>query len=408
MPKFVFTQASLTKWFEANPRGLCWDRTQRGLGCYGTSSGASLFCMFRVGARQKKKVLFRLGEGSIQQARTMTSEYLTSGRHGKDVLAETAEAQRAAQRGALTLNDAYAAYVEALTRRGAATGTLQLHDCNYRLRLAKHGDRQIASLTRGELREWHNAWGKTTGPTGANNTARMLRAILNHALRKLETDLTFNAATAIEMFAQRNKRPILALADLPAWATEVGKIPNANRRAFWLLVLFTGCRRSDAASIRLGDIHTDRLHRPSPKGGASRKFDVPMTTQLRAIIDLALEARTMIAPRSAFLFPATRGDGPYTGANCDEVLGVGCHALRRFYASACIAAGVDLLFTKSLLNHTTTGVTMNSYVSLPLAARTAAAQRAADFIEATATGELVDAPKLLEFHSAEDLEPSLA
>ena len=373
---------------------MIWDSGQRGLCAYATSNGVSLCAQWRVGRIQRKKVLGRLGEISIQQARTMAAEYGVAGRHNRDVLAE----QREAQKKALTLNDAYAAYIEALTRRGAAFGTLKLHECNYRLRLAKHGNRPLASLMRSELRDWHNAWGKTAGPTGANNTARMLRAILNHALRKLEADITVNPATAIEMFAQRNKRPMLQLADLPAWAAEVGKIPNANRRAFWLLVCFTGCRRSDVASIRLGDIHQDRLHRPSPKGGPRRKYDVPMTTQLREIIDLALEARTMIAPRSEFLFPATRGDGPYTGANCDEVLGVSCHSLRRFYASACIAAGVDLMYTKSLLGHSTGGdVTMQSYVSLSLAARTEAAQRAADFIEANITGSSSDAPKLLEF-----------
>jgi integrase len=104
--------------------------------------------------------------------------------------------------------------------------------------------------------------------------------------------------------------------------------------------------------------------------------------------------------------------GPYTGANVDEVLQVGCHALRRSYASFGIQAGVDLMCTKSLLNHTTSGgVTMNSYVSLSLAARTEAAQRAADFIETRLMG-LSPAPlevlPLLEFQPPEALEPSLA
>jgi hypothetical protein len=70
------------------------------------------------------------------------------------------------------------------------------------------------------------------------------------------------------------------------------------------------------------------------------------------------------------------------------------------------------MYTKSLLNHTTTGdVTMNSYVSSSLAARTAAARRVADFIETRLMGLSavpLEALPLLEFQPAEALEPSLA
>jgi hypothetical protein len=65
--------------------------------------------------------------------------------------------------------------------------------------------------------------------------------------------------------------------------------------------------------------------------------------------------------------------------------------------------------SRLLLNHTTTGdVTMNSYVSLSLAARTAAAQRAADFIETKLMGLLAGAAEALplsEFQGTEVLEP---
>jgi integrase len=108
----------------------------------------------------------------------------------------------------------------------------------------------------------------------------MLKSVLNHALRKMETNLIFNPATAITMFAQRNKREMLALADLPLWLAEVERL-NANRACFFLLILHTGLRRSDCASIKVADIHFDRgiLHRPKPK--ANRKFDFPISPMSR-------------------------------------------------------------------------------------------------------------------------------
>ena len=217
----------------------------------------------------------------------MTAEYVVSGHHGKDVL----EDQRRASQKALTLADAYSAYIEALVRRGSSSGTLKLHDCNYRLRLAKFGDRPLASFSRQDCRDMHAQWLRSgAGPTGSNNTARMLKSVFNHALRKLETDLTFNPATAIEFYAQKNRRPILQLEDLPRWGEAVGRIPNANCRAFWFLILFTGLRRNDCASIKIDDIRWDEgvLHRPMPKGGQRRKFDVPLSDQVKAILRQAM------------------------------------------------------------------------------------------------------------------------
>jgi integrase len=138
----------------------------------------------------------------------------------------------------------------------------------------------------------------------------------------------------------------------------------------------------DAASIKVGDIHADRIHRPNPKGGARRAFDAPMTPQLRKIVDEALAARAMVAPQSEYLFPAHGKTGHFCGVWHSQAL-VNCHALRRTYASACIAAGVDFVTTKALLNHAGNGdVALTAYIKVSLAQKTVAAQKVADFIEA--------------------------
>jgi integrase len=179
----------------------------------------------------------------------------------------------------------------------------------------------------------------------------MLRTIINHAIRHLDVDLAINPAVAITHFEQVNKRDLLALGDLPVWWAAVEKIENPSHRAYFKLLLFTGLRRMDAASIKLNDIREDRVHRPCPKGGTKRAFDVAMTPQLRAIIDEAKAAQTLLHPWSEYLFPANGKTGHFCGQWHDQPLGVSPHCLRRTYASACIAAGLDLVHTKALLNH---------------------------------------------------------
>jgi integrase len=342
--KFVFTAASLKAFHDANPQKIGWDKTQRGLGSYSSSSGAiTLFCHFRIGSRQRKKAVGRLGEISISEARTLAAQYGVAGRHGRDLLEE----QRQAQAKTVTLGDAYLAYQEGLRRRGASPNTLAQNAVQWRLRLAKHQSRAVATLTRAEVRGWHEGWQKA-GAAAANNAARMLKTILNHAIKKLDVDIALNPATAIEFFPQRNRRGVLALCDLPAWSQAVATIQNPSHRAYWKLLLFTGLRRTDAASIKVVDIHADRIHRPSPKGGSAKAFDFPINVR------------------------------PF---------GVSPHALRRTFASACIAAGVDFILTKALLNHSPNGdVTLTSYVKISLEQKLAAAERVASFIEGMLEG----------------------
>jgi integrase len=123
------------------------------------------------------------------------------------------------------------------------------------------------------------------------------------------------------------------------------------------------------------------MHRGNPKGGPKRAFDVPMTAALREIVTEALEAKTLLDPSSPYLFPAVGKTGHYRGQFHDQPLGVSPHAIRRTYASACIAAGLDLVHTKALLNHTNgNDVTPNSYVKLSLEQKLIAAEKVSNYL----------------------------
>lgn len=181
--KFTFTHASLRKFFEANGKAICWDATTRGLGAYARNDGGiTLFCMWRVGSRLKKKALFHLGERSLQEARTMCAEYTISGRHGKDVLAE----QKQASHQALTLFTAYEAHRQSLIRRGASERSIALNASNWKLRLEKHGSRTLSSITKFEARNWHEGWLRAgAGPTANEDRRlcwRLSRRFLCHEL----------------------------------------------------------------------------------------------------------------------------------------------------------------------------------------------------------------------------------
>jgi len=203
MTKIKFTQSALTKFFSSelgfNDNRPIWNSETRGLGAYRNGSGScTLFVQYRLAnGKQKKKALGRLGEVAITEARTKAVEYALAGRHGRDIAAE----QKIIKRPALTLGESYLAYVEALERRKASVNTLKLNARNWRAYLSFYKSRDLVSITKRDVREWHSKWGKN-GPTLANQVARLLRAIYNYAA-KYTDDLPVNPCSGIEYFQEK-------------------------------------------------------------------------------------------------------------------------------------------------------------------------------------------------------------
>jgi integrase len=140
-----------------------------------------------------------------------------------------------------------------------------------------------------EVRAWHQAW-RPAGPCAANRAALLLSTLFNYAIKKTDPDLLSNPCAAIDLFPERLKREVLPFDQLPASWAAVNVLPNSSHAAYWKLLLFTGLRRNDAASIKLSEIRAHHIFRPNPKGGAAKAFPVPMTLQLHAIVEEALTA----------------------------------------------------------------------------------------------------------------------
>ncbi|CAM5771836.1 integrase [Labrys miyagiensis] len=350
MAKLKFTTAALTKHFgtPTGTRGILWDTEVRGLGAYGLGAGdCTLFVQYRLAnGLQRKKTIGRLRELSLSDARMKALEYSMAARHGEDLVA----VRKIMEKPKLTLADAYLAYDEALKRRNVSTNTLALNARNWKRFISKYGARDIAAITKQDARAWHTKWGDS-GPTVANQCARLLRAIYNYAA-KVADDLPANPCRAIEYFTERNLRRVVSKDELAEWWLALENIPNPIRRAYWKLLLFTGLRKQDAATMRWDEVFDDRVHRPNPKGGRTKAFDLPMTAQLRQILDEAKAAHDVLFPNSPYVFPSTAKCGHLVNPREEGSLpGCSPHDLRRTYATACVEAGVDPYVLKLLLNH---------------------------------------------------------
>jgi integrase len=381
--RFKFTSTTLSRYLVEPENGasqmVVWDTESRGLGAYrGKTRPGTFFVHYRVGSRQRKVTLGRINELAIGDARAKAVEIMAAARQGRDVIEEQALTKQAQ----LTLADAFAEYTKALVRKEASPKTLLLNEHNWKKMLAPHAVRELHTLTRREVRAWHEGWGRL-GPTAANHGARLLRTIYNYADKRLADDLPSSPCVALEFFKERGTRRVLSWQDLPGWWEQVHSLGNPVRRAYWKLLLFSGLRMTDAATIQWQDVNTGVLHRPNPKGGRSRAYDLPITEPLGAIFDEARRAAGQIHPASPWVFPAD--------SSCGHVLnmrelkafpGVWPHDLRRTYATACAEAGVDPYTIKLLLNHAMDKTDVTSRYVRPSAGHVAsAAQRVATFLE---------------------------
>lgn len=226
-------------------------------------------------------------------------------------------------------------------------------------------DRPLAAITGKDCRAEHERITKDNGPHVANRVMRQLRAVWNYVAKEVAAGTVpgmtegsvfpANPTIAVqwnkegaakgERYVERRREPI-AWSKLPAWfdaVTELGKT-SAVRRDYNLVVLLTGLRRRDAASIRWEHVNlTDEpiesrvwhaakqawedvkiapysLLRPSPKGGPERAFTVPLSRELVKLLTRRRDENgTMGRDDGGWVFPARalksdkeRGEPCYT------------------------------------------------------------------------------------------------
>ncbi|MGU3336855.1 tyrosine-type recombinase/integrase [Methylobacterium mesophilicum] len=409
MQRFKFTTTALARHLTPPSDGVSqtvvWDTDARGLGAYRGKTGAgSFFVHFRVNGRQRKTTLGRINEIAVADARARAVDIMHAASQGRDVIKE----REATAPARLTLGDAFAEYTRALQRKEASPRTLLLNEHNWRKMLSSHGKQELHTLTRREVRAWHEGWGRI-GPTAANQGARLLRAVYNYADKRLVDDLPASPCVAVEFFKERGTRRVLSWEELPGWWDKVLTLGNPVRCAYWKLLLYSGLRMTDAATIRWEDLRGGVLHRPNPKGGRGRAYDLPITQQLNSVFAEAREAVAKLHPGSPWVFPADSACGHVT--NMRELKAfpsVWPHDLRRTYATACAEAGVDPYTIKLLLNHAIDRSDVTSMYVRPSAGHVAAAaRRVAEFVETKTLGSTTSG-NIVRLSLVPELESSAA
>jgi len=218
-------------------------------------------------------------------------------------------------------------------------------------------DKPLDAISRRMCADRHAALlGPKMGPTGANHVMQSFRSIWNHARRTC--DLPECPTRSIEWYEERPPQTIIE--DFDQWHALVEAIGNPIHKAFYRMLLLTGLRRTECASLRWEHVHEDHLHIPVTKNG--RPFDLPILPEHHAIL------AAMRGLSSEWVFPAWRGDTGHMRepTRLEKAPGefITCHMHRRTFATMADRAGVFPEVVGRLLNHTPTTVTQRHYVAV--------------------------------------------
>lgn len=270
-------------------RAKHWDSKVPGLGVIFGRRRVSFIVQHRVKGEQRSVTIghwapsklraldaaIRNASLTLLQARGKAITVLGQMRSGVDPRGEDAPQ---AQPVSPTLRAALELHLGSMRKAEASARGIKTIESETKKYLEHWLDRPLHEITRTDCRELHDDQTKTKGPYVANRVMRHLRAIWNTCLK--EHDLPANPTIAVQWNKEHRRQEPIPWSKLAEWRTALDSLSEI-RRDYNLVVLLTGIRRMDAATIRREhvDLKAKTLHRPNPKGGEDRAFTIPISKE---------------------------------------------------------------------------------------------------------------------------------
>jgi integrase len=394
MPTVHLTQRAVGGLPAPHPSGkqtIYWDDETRGFGvqCSGKTSARLYIAQRDVNGRSRRVTLGTVGGVKLEEARERAENMLDELRRGLD---PKKKERRYTLREAMT---------EYLGPRDKADSHPTLRPASVNLYrqierwLEPWLDRWLDELTLDMIDRKHKALAKEIGEVTANVAMRVLRVIWRYAEDR--STLPECPASKLKWFDEQRRTRHVGFEQLPDFYGAVMALDNPIGRDFVLLLLFTGMRRREAASLRWSSVDLVqkiiRLPRDVTKG--KRALELPMST---VVHDLLVARRASVAS-GPFVFPGRVDNGYFTSADHAFVeiekasgIKISCHDLRRSFASvAADTEGVSWLALKVMLNHSTKGDVTAGYVQISTEQLRQAAQRVSERIQKLCAVKVVSA-----------------
>jgi integrase len=395
MPKIKITDRAIERLKAPAPTGrqtLYWDAELRGFGVLvsGVTNAKSYVVQRDVGGRTRRITIAPTNVLPAAEARRRAELVLADLYRGIDPKAD--------RRSVDTLRSVLEAYLEA--RKGLRPKSVHVRDAVER-HLEPWCDWPLRDITPELVEARHRllqkqiaARGRYMGHATANEAMRTLGTLWSFAADRIP-NLPANPVRRLrrQWFPVHRRDRIIHPDELAVFHRAVLALPNAVQRDYLRLLLFTGLRRNEAASLTWSDVdlaqRVIRIRAARTKSG--RKLDLPMTDYVHAM----LSARRRLGD-TGFVFPANSGAGhisepKFPLAVVERATGIraSAHDLRRSYVTVAESCDISPLALRALINHSLGGDVTSGYVIMSLERLREPAQRVADRLKELCAVEAV-------------------
>ena len=302
--------------------------------------------------------------------------------------------ERAAETEAVTLQEAFTAYLETRTLKET---TIRDYRRAMRVAFPDWATRRVINITRDSVAQRHqklkadgvkNFLAKCkrkkrtptakeqerTGSAQANQAMRFLRSLLNFCAGYYEDAkggplIKFNPVQRLSQTRQwykvQRKQTIIKPHQLPAWFRVVMNLKNEMARDYLLLLLLTGCRKTEALTLEVSqiDLQAKTLAFMDPKNSE------PLILPLPKYLLKALKARIEKLGKSKYLFPGRGKEGrladPYRQIQKvikESKVQFTLHDLRRVFITTADSLDLSIFAVKRLVNHSMGSDVTSGYV----------------------------------------------
>ncbi len=347
---------------------LVFDDDLRGFGLRLTPGAKTYIVQRRVNGKVKRLTIGPHGVFTPQKAQKEAKRLLGLMAQGIDPDAAKAEAIARS----MTLIELYERYK---ISHQLKPKTVSVYDGVMRRCFADWQHKQVTAITKDMVELRHRALSNAFGPRGkgeaqAHQAMRLLRALFNYAEVILEDAsgkplVTQNPVRRLSQIKAWNKIPrrqtVIHSRDLAKWYQAVNRLQSDTARDFMLLLLFTGLRRGEAATLtwKQVDLDLQTLTISSEAAKNSREHRLPLTDFLTRLLSTR---RDKYAEQSEYVFPGFNGEGyfkePKSAINIViEKSGIkfSCHDLRRTFITIAESLDIPHYALKRLINHPDAG-----------------------------------------------------
>lgn len=333
-----------------------------------TASGVKSFIVEKlVNGKVRRMTIGRYGEITVEQARREAQKLLGKIATGIDPRPE----QQAAQLQSLTLTEVFQDYTKA--RKDLKPKTLYDYQNVLNRAFADWKNKPLLSITKDKVAKLHSNLGEAKGEAYANLAMRLLRALFNFAAGQYEDaqGKSFITENPVKRLSQtrawyrvQRRQTYIKSHELAAWYQGVMKLQNTTLRDYLLLVLFTGLRRNEAASLRWNNVDLKARTLKVTNTKNHQDHILPLSNFLYDLLSRRYEKNA-----SEYVFPSIDKEGHIieprkqtAKVKADSGVMFTIHDLRRTFITIAESLDISAYAVKRLVNHKMTNDVTAGYI----------------------------------------------